>query len=160
MPGVTARLRAQKPEIAREDAETLGAQLRQRRREFGHRRIDAARLIGVDPKSLTWWERDEREPLDRSWPALIAYLGRVPWPPPTSLSEQLLAERRRRGLAIFEAAAAAGVDETTFRWWESGRRLPRYPRTKALVARFLSLADARGHDSPVATDLSPGDPLL
>lgn len=38
---------------------------------------------------------------------------------------------------IFEAAAVAGVDEATFWWWESGRRQPRYPRTKALVAAFL-----------------------
>jgi hypothetical protein len=85
-----------------------------------------------------WWERDVREPLERFWPALVAYLGRAPWPLPTNLGEQLHAERRRRGLAISEAAAAAGVDETTFWWWESCRRSPRYPRTKALAARFLS----------------------
>jgi len=39
------------------------------------------------------------------------------------------------GPAIFEAAAAAGVDETASWWWKTGRRLPRYARTKA--AQFL-----------------------
>jgi DNA-binding transcriptional regulator YiaG len=109
----------------------------QRRRELGHRRVDAARIIGTSWKSLMWWERNEREPLDRSWPAIIAYLDREPWHEPRTLGEQLLAERRRRGLAICEAATAMCVDETTFWWWESGRRTPRYPRTKALVAAFL-----------------------
>jgi transcriptional regulator with XRE-family HTH domain len=94
-------------------------------------------MIGVDPRSLLWWERGERESSDRSWPAPIAYLGQEPWPAPQSLGERLLAERRRRGLFIFEAAKIAGVDETTFWWWESGRRKPRYPRTKALAAQFL-----------------------
>ena len=137
MPGVEAVLKAHKPEIAAEHGETLGAQLRRCRRERGHRRVDAARLIGIDPKSLLWWERDAREPLERSWPLVIAYLGREPWRMPETLAERLLAERRRRGMSISEAAAIAGVDETTFGSWESGRRLPRYPRTKALVAQFL-----------------------
>jgi DNA-binding transcriptional regulator YiaG len=109
-----------------------------RRRELGHRRVDAARIIGTSWKSLMWWERNEREPLDRSWPAIIAYLGCEPWSEPQTLGEQLLAERRRRGLAICEAAEVMGVDETTFWWWESGRRRPRYPRTKAIVVAFLS----------------------
>jgi DNA-binding XRE family transcriptional regulator len=84
-----------------------------------------------------WWERDARVPPEPSWPSIIAYLGREPWRRPETLAERLRAERRRRGLFISEAAAIAGVDETTFAWWESGRRLPRYLRTKALVAQFL-----------------------
>lgn len=72
-----------------------------------------------------WWERNERRPLDRSWPAIIAYLGREPWREPQTLGAQLLAERRRRGLTIFEAGAAMGVSETTLWWWESSKRTPR-----------------------------------
>jgi len=117
--------------------DSLGAQLQRRRRELGHRRVDAAQLIGANCTSLKWWERNEREPLERFWPAIIAYLGHEPWEEPKTLGEQLRAERRRRGLAIFEAAAVMGVDETTFWWWECGRRSPRYPRTKELVATFL-----------------------
>ena len=117
---------------------TLGAYLMGRRKELGHRRADAARIMGASWRSLMWWERNEREPLDRSWPAIIAYLGCEPWPEAQTLGERLLAERRRRGLAIFETAALMGIDETTLWWWESGKRLPRYPRTKVIVAAFLS----------------------
>ena len=137
MPGVEAALRALKPQMATEQGEALGALLLRRRRELGHRRVDAAKIIGTSWKSLMWWERNERVPSDRFWPAIIAYLGREPWSEPQGLGERLLAERRRRGLLMSEAAKVAGVDETTFWWWESGRRSPRYPRTLALVARFL-----------------------
>src|SRR5580658_6941843 len=135
MPGVTASFNAQKPELEAENGEKLGAQLLRRRRELRHRRVDAARLIGADPKSLMWWERDEREPVDRFWPAIIGYLGREPWPEPETLGERLMAERRRRGLAIFEAAQVVGVDEGTWWWWESDRRRPRHERTIGLVSR-------------------------
>jgi hypothetical protein len=104
MPGVEAALRAPKPEFGAEQGDALGAQLRRRRRELGHRRIDAAQVIGTSCKSIMWWEHNERQPLDRSWPAIIAYLGREPWPEPRTLGARLLAERRRRGLFIFEAA--------------------------------------------------------
>jgi transcriptional regulator with XRE-family HTH domain len=146
MPNVDAALRAQRPEFAAPQGDSLGAQLRRRRRELGHRRVDAAQLIGTSCTSLNWWERDEREPLDRFWPAIIRYLGREPWPEPQSLGERLSAERRRRGLAIFEAAQLMGVDEGTWWWWESGQRTPRHLRTKALVAQFLS------NSSPAALD--------
>ena len=138
MPGVSASLRAAKPEAIYQNRATLGAYLRKRRRELGHRQLDAAQEIGANPTSFMWWERDEREPSDHWWPSIIAYLGHEPWPVPTTTGERLLAERRRRGLAICQAAAVMGVDETTFWWWESGKRTPRYPRTKALVAAFLS----------------------
>jgi transcriptional regulator with XRE-family HTH domain len=137
MVGIDAQLTATKPSFDDEGSDTLGALLRRRRRELGQRQVDAARIIGADPKSFMWWERNERQPLDRFWPAIIAYLGHEPWQEPATLGDRLRAERRRRGLAMFEAAAAMGVDETTLWWWESGRRVPRYPRTKALVAQFL-----------------------
>lgn len=131
-------LRAPKPFAETAAPSTLGVHLMQRRRELGHRRVDAARIIGTSWKSLMWWERNERKPLERSWPAIIAYLGREPWQEPRTLGEHLLAERRRRGLSIGGAAAAMGVDDTTFWWWERGQRVPRFPRTKAIVTAFLS----------------------
>ena len=137
MPGVTASFTGRRPEIEAAEPATLGGQLLRRRRELGHRRVDAVQSMGISWKSLMWWERNEREPLDRFWPTIITYLGREPWSPPDSLSEQLQAERRRRGLARFEAAAALGVDDTTYWWWESGRREPSSARTRSLVARFL-----------------------
>ncbi len=106
MVGVDAQLTSRKPGLEEEEDQSLGAQLRRRRRKLRHRRIDAARLIGTNWKSLMLWERNEREPHDQSWPAIIAYLDREPWHEPVTLGDRLRAERRRRGLAIFEAASA------------------------------------------------------
>jgi transcriptional regulator with XRE-family HTH domain len=136
-PGVAVTLKAAKPELAEENSVTLGARLRRRRRELGLRRCDAAKLLGIETKSLMWWERDARQPDDRRYPAIIAYLGEEPWPEPSGLGDRLLAERRRRGLCLKDAAYLLGVDEGTFWWWEADRRRPRYPRTKALVGKFL-----------------------
>jgi DNA-binding XRE family transcriptional regulator len=137
MVGVEAQLKARKPGLEDEADLTLGARLRRRRRQLRHRRIDAAQAIGTNWKSLMLWERNERAPLDRFWPAIIAYLEQEPWPEALTLGESLRAERRRRGLATFEAAAAMGVDETTLGQWERGERQPTYFRTKALASGFL-----------------------
>ncbi|WP_404979710.1 helix-turn-helix domain-containing protein [Caulobacter segnis] len=111
-------------------------QLRRRRHELHLRRIDVAAMLGTSWKSLMWWEQDAREPLPRFYPAIIRFLGREPWPQPVTLPEQLLAERRRRGLTIQETAKAVGVDEGTYGRWESGVWKPQL-RFGTLVEGFL-----------------------
>ncbi|MDI1325566.1 MAG: helix-turn-helix transcriptional regulator [Brevundimonas sp.] len=102
--------------------------------------IDAARIVGVDPKTWTWWEGDERAPYVHQYPAIIQYLGYEPWPEPQSLAEKLLAQRRRRGLSIKRAGELTGVDEGTFGRWESGEWQPQ-PRSLRLIGRFLGSLD-------------------
>ena len=133
---MTAHLRARKPELSTLEGDTLGARLLRRRRELGLRRVDAANLIGIDAKSLMWWERDVRPPGDRFYPALIVYLGFEPWPDPTTLGDKLKAERRRRGLSIERAAELIGVDEGTFGRWERGEWKPQ-ARSCPIVTLFL-----------------------
>jgi transcriptional regulator with XRE-family HTH domain len=82
--------------------------------------IAAAPLLGVDERTLRWWERDDRSPIVSAYPNIIAYLGYEPWPEPSTLGEALLAERRRRGGEIRVAAELVGVDEGTWRRWERG----------------------------------------
>lgn len=135
-PGVLAVLRAAKPEVLRYSGDSLGAQLRRRRRELGIRQCDAARTMGADPKSVWWWERDGRPPLVHMYPALIAFLGCEPWPEPETLGEALRAERRRRGLAVKQAAPLVGVDEGTWLRWELGERRPG-ARSRKLIGEFL-----------------------
>ena len=111
--------------------------------------MDAADLLGVDPKTLMWWERDEREPVVGAYPSLIEYLGYEPWPEPRSLAEALLAERRRRGLEIRKVAALIGVDQGTWRRWERGEWKPTritLPALDQLLGRSVSMtfpADVR-----------------
>lgn len=101
--------------------------------------IDAATVAGVDPKTWMWWERDERAPYVHQYPAIIQYLGYEPWPEPDTLGEKLSAKRRRHGLSIKRAAEIAGVDEGTFRRWESGEWEPQR-RSLPLIGAFLSWA--------------------
>ena len=113
------RLTAPTPMYSQLLGDSLGARLRRRRHELGLRRVDAALQMGVDWKTLMWWERDVS-----AYPAIIAYLSYEPWEEPRTLGEALLAERRRRGLRIDQIAELIDVDEGTWRRWERGEWKP------------------------------------
>ena len=83
-----------------------------------------------------WWERDVRVPVVSFYPAIIRFLDGEPWPEPTTLPERLLAERRRRGFTLASAAEAVGVDEGTYRRWESGEQQPQ-SRAVPLIDAFF-----------------------
>ena len=128
-----------RPDAAAEQGQTLGAHLLCRRRELHLRRIDVAAILGVDPKTLMWWERDDREPFVHAYPALIRFLGYEPWDAPTTLGAALLCERRRRGLSIECAAELTGVDPGTWLRWERGEWRPT-SRTTGAVDGFLGVS--------------------
>jgi DNA-binding XRE family transcriptional regulator len=99
--------------------------------------------MGVDWKTLMWWERDEREPFVSAYPAIIAFLGYEPWEEPRDLGSALLAARRRRGLRVDQAAKLVGVDEGTWRRWERGEWKPRsrtIPSLNLLLCRTVAAA--------------------
>ncbi len=135
--GVRAILRVPKPIEVPTYTETLGGILSKRRTDLGLTRIQAARALGVCWKSLMWWERDERVPAANCYPVIISFLGYEPWPTPISLSEQLRAERLRRGLSIKAASRSLGVDEGTFGRWESCAWKPQ-ARSSPAIKRFLT----------------------
>lgn len=115
---VSVRLASRRIAFEAIEGDSLGARLRRRRQELGLRRIDAAELLKTDPKSLMWWERDERLPIVSAYSAIVQFLRYEPWPEARTLAEALLAERRRRGLEVRKAAVLIGVDEGTWRRWE------------------------------------------
>ncbi len=137
-PGVAVNLRGVRPDIARNLGHTLGAHLRRRRQELGLQMKEVAARLGVDPKTLMWWERDERLPVVHAYPAILSLLGYEPWPEPASLPEALLAERRRRGLSVERAAREVGVDPGTWLRWERGEWRPTRP-AKVMLAQFLPM---------------------
>ncbi|MDP2117800.1 MAG: helix-turn-helix transcriptional regulator [Brevundimonas sp.] len=107
--------------------------------------VDAAAVVGIDPKTWMWWEREQRVPSVHQYPAIIQYLGYEPWPEPDTVGAKLLAKRRRHGLSIKRAAAIAGVDEGTFSRWESGEWKPQR-RSLPPIDEFLR--------SPVSLSMS------
>lgn len=115
-----------------------------RRFELGVTQTQAAQAMGVDLRSLRYWEADQRPPADRSYPALIGFLGYEPWPEPYSLAERLVAERRRRGLSADRAAAVIDVDPEVLRRWESGEWRPSHLTAERLSIFLRSAADASG----------------
>jgi len=66
-------------------------------------------------------EKGYREIPMRSYPAVLAFLGYDPHAPPVTLGERLQAIRRSKGWKVRKAAKSIGVDEDTWRLWESGR---------------------------------------
>ena len=130
-------LKGQKSKPFAERPVTLGAHLRKRRHELGLFQREVAERLGVDPHSVTDWEKDHKEPEIRFWPAIIAFLGYDPHPEPQTVGERLRAKRRSLGLSIVAAAGRLGVDEGTFGQWEREIRQP-MGNHLAVVAQFLS----------------------
>lgn len=104
-------------------------------------------MLNVCARTLASWESNKRQPPVRLFPGIISYLGQEPWPHPSTLSEWILAQRRRAGLSIAHAAALIGVDENTLGRCERNQRLPRYGRARARIETF-AFAGLRGATEP------------
>jgi transcriptional regulator with XRE-family HTH domain len=119
------------------DPQTLGEHLRKRRVELGLSQREVAKHMGYCWSTLLNWEKGKTQPAVDSIPAIIAFLGYDPFPPPTSLSEQLAALRRKSGWTIKQVARQLGVDESTLgRWEKTG--IP-WDRHRVIVAAFLQM---------------------
>lgn len=66
--------------------------------------------MGVSEASIVDWEAG-KQPYDRMYPRIIAFLGYEPWSEPESLADMLVATRRRRGLSAKATAKLLEVDE-------------------------------------------------
>jgi DNA-binding XRE family transcriptional regulator len=93
--------------------------------------------LGANTWTYALWENDRIKPTIRFYPAIFRFLGYDPFPAATTLPEQIAAQRRRLGLSSRAAAAKIGVDEGTFRRWESGEWKPRM--SGKAVETFLAL---------------------
>ncbi len=104
--------------------ETIGDHIRARRLDLGLDFEEAADQIGCSTSSLTNWEVRGCGVSIRKMPAVLAFLGYDPHPPPSTLSELLRAFRRQRGITAMELAQVIGVNETTITGWETGATQP------------------------------------
>ncbi len=102
----------------------IGDHIRTRRLNLGLDFEEAANQIGCSTSSLTNWEVRGCGVSIRKMPAVLAFLGYDPNPPPRTLSELLRALRRQRGITAAELAREIGVSEATVTSWETGSTKP------------------------------------
>ncbi len=131
---VPIRLKALKPKETDFEPRTLGQHLKKRRLELRLTQKQVAHRLGVNPWTVLNWEKDNTDPPVASMPAILQFLGHVPFPDPRSIPQRLLAKRRAMGWTIKEAAWQLRVDEATWAAWEGGRTAAR--------GRFLRLVES------------------
>jgi transcriptional regulator with XRE-family HTH domain len=95
-----------------------------------------AELCRVDTTTVTNWELGHTQPAIRQLPAILGFLGSVPFGAGAGLPDQLRHARRLLGLSQEALARQLGVDESTVWKWELGRSRP-IRRYRQLLERFL-----------------------
>ncbi len=104
------------------------------RLKHGLTQVEAARRIGVSEWTFIGWELGRKEPVDRLWPKVVAFLGYDPTPPAETPGEQFRAARRARGLSMLALAKAVGCDWETVAKWERGAGQPSNDQAARLSA--------------------------
>ncbi len=132
-------MRGQKPPLAAypRGLRTIGDHLRKRRLDLGLLQRDVARALGVRVDTVRNWEVGRNGPAQWQWPAIVAFLGYVPFSTDGDLLEKLKAHRRLHGLSQKRLAALLGVDASTVWDWEQGHGHPtdeHAERINALIA--------------------------
>ena len=81
--------------------------------------------LGVNKDSIYYWETGRYKPSLRVIPKIIQFLGYMPYDTSSmAFGERIVTMRRSLGLGREELAEGLGVDESTLRDWEHGRRRP------------------------------------
>ena len=126
------------------ELKTLGDHLRKKRLALELLQREVADGLGVDTDSIYYWETNRYNPSLRVIPRIIDFLGYMPYDTSSmSLGERIVTLRRCLGLSREELAERLGVDESTVREWEHGKRRPLKKNTDNLDAVFRSLPDYR-----------------
>jgi transcriptional regulator with XRE-family HTH domain len=96
---------------------TLGDHKRKRRLDLGLLQREVAERLSADTCSVTNWELNRTKPALWFLPAIVRFLGYVPWSADGSIGHRLLAYRRERGLPNRHWR---GCSEWTLERWVGG----------------------------------------
>jgi len=101
---------------------------------------EVAQQLGVDEDSIYYWETNRHKPSLRIFLRLSNCWGYMPYDTSSmTLGERIVTMRRCIGLCREELAEQLGVDETTLRDWEHGKRRPIKRNLEKLDALFSFL---------------------
>ena len=96
-----------------EHPRTLGEHLLRVRQLRGLRQKDAAAIIGIGQFTYMTWEKDQKQPFARYYPAIVSFVGYDPLPKPMTDGERLRRERWLLGLTSEQMADRLGIDQGT-----------------------------------------------
>ena len=127
-----------KPSEYPKELRTLGDHVRARRLDLGLDQKEAAKLIGVNPWTITNWERHHTKPHVRAYPAILNFLGYCPIQYPKSTGERIRLHRMHRGLTLLSLANILGVDVSTVGNWERDKNSP-YRQSETYLQKIYQL---------------------
>ncbi len=108
-----------------ESPTTVEEHLRKRRLDLGLTQEAVASSFGISLTAYNGWECDRIPSGFQKLPAIIAFLGYDPFPPPLNgFSDEIRALRRRLGMDKREFARLVGADPKSVFNWETGRAIP------------------------------------
>ena len=138
MPFCSLTLKGPKPLPAQYPRElnTLGDHLWKRRLDLALLQRQVADQIGVDETTVTNWEGQRTAPALPCMPRIVEFLGYALYDPAAPLGRRLRACRESLGLTQREVAGLLGVDSSSVRDWETGRRKP-IRNYRARIVAFL-----------------------
>jgi DNA-binding transcriptional regulator YiaG len=112
----------------------VGDHLRKRRLDLGLLQREVAAHVGVRVDTIRNWEVGRNTPAQWQWPAVVRFLGYVPFRTDGDLPVKLKAYRRIQGLSQTRLAGMIGVDPSTVWHWERGDSQPNAEHRQAIDA--------------------------
>jgi len=135
---------------------TIGEHLKKRRIELRLKQTKVASLLGVHRGSIQLWEQGRGEQGVRSFPAIIRFLGYVPFECNGTPGGRFAFLRRCSGKTQEELAALAGCNPSSIGRWESG--LPGNPtKSDAAIAQIWAELERFGIDQTVSRAFTLAD---
>ncbi|MCL4477024.1 MAG: helix-turn-helix domain-containing protein [Nitrospirae bacterium] len=122
----------------------LGEHIRKRRLDLGLLQVEVAAQIGVTESTVWNWEHGT-EPELVHIPAILAFLGYVPWEETTDPVGRLVHYKKVRGLSYKRLGTLMKRDPEQLADWLTGRNMP-IERNRRLIAEFLDSQD--GSEEP------------
>jgi transcriptional regulator with XRE-family HTH domain len=109
--------------------------IRKRRLDLGLLQIEVAATIGVSENTVWNWEHGT-EPELINIPAVLAFLGYIPWECPSDPVSRLAHFKKVKGLSLQRLGPLMGRDPEQLADWLSGRNAP-IERNRRMIAEFL-----------------------